>query len=231
MATIAQTTNAAANSSGGWRYVWELPVRLTHWVNALAIAVLFGTGLLITSPPQFLWMGQVRMLHFAFAFVLLVSAGIRIYWFFAGNNYARSGVPLFWRPSWYKAVFQQVIDYMHLDRGHIHVGHNSLAGASYTAFFAMSAFEGVTGLALYGESNPGGFWDRMLGWTTPLLGGSFRVHMWHHLMAWMIIVFVVFHIYIVLYDAKLYKNGLVDSIIAGPKYFEPGDHDADKWIS
>ena len=230
MATIAQTTNAGS-SSGGWRYVWELPVRLTHWVNALAIAVLFGTGLLITAPPQFLWMGQVRMLHFIFAFVLLVSAAIRIYWFFVGNNYARSGVPMLWRLSWYKAVFQQVIDYMHLDRGHIHVGHNSLAGASYTAFFAMSAFEGVTGLALYGESNPGGFWDRTLGWTTPLLGGSFRVHMWHHLMAWMIIVFVVFHIYIVLYDAKLYKNGLVDSIIAGPKYYEPGDHDADQWIS
>jgi|ERR1051326_2869164 Ni/Fe-hydrogenase 1 B-type cytochrome subunit len=234
MATIAHTTNIPPvnpTADPGWRYVWELPVRLTHWVNAIAVAVLFATGLAITSPPAFLWMGKVRMLHFIFADILLVSSAIRIYWFFVGNNYARSGVPMFWKLSWYKAVFQQVLDYLHLERGHIHVGHNSLAGASYAAFFAMCGFEGVTGLALYGESNPGGFWDKLLGWTTPLLGGSFRVHMWHHLAAWLIIVFVLFHIYIVLYDVKLYKNGLVDSIIAGPKFFEPGDHDADKWVS
>jgi Ni/Fe-hydrogenase 1 B-type cytochrome subunit len=232
MATIAHTTKPPVNPElGSWRYVWELPIRLTHWVNAIAVALLFATGLFIAAPPANLWMGSMRQFHFIFGYVLLISSAIRIYWFFAGNNYARSGFPLFWRLSWYKAVFHQVIDYVHLDRGHINVWHNSLAGASYTAFFAMSAFEGVTGLALYGESKPGGFWDRTTGWITPLLGGSFRVHMWHHLVAWLIIVFVVFHIYIVLYDVKLYKNGLVDSIIAGPKYFEPGDHDADKWIS
>ena len=27
------------------KYVWEFPIRLTHWVNAIAIAVLFLTGL------------------------------------------------------------------------------------------------------------------------------------------------------------------------------------------
>ncbi len=110
---------------------------------------------------------------------------MRVYWFFVGNNYARSGFPMFWKFSWYKAVLQQVIDYLQLDRGHIHIGHNSLAGASYAAFFAMCGFEGVTGLALYSESNPGGFWDHITGWTIPLLGGSFRVHMWHHLVAWL----------------------------------------------
>lgn len=232
MASIAQSNLPPVRPEAGeWRNVWEFPVRLTHWINAVAISVLFTTGLFIAFPPIYLWMGSVRKLHFIFAFVLLVSAGIRIYWFFVGNNYARSGVPMFWRFSWYKAVFQQVVDYMHLERGHIHVGHNSLAGASYSAFFAMSAFEAATGLALYGESNPGGFWDKTLGWITPLLGGSFRLHMLHHLVAWLIIVFVIFHIYIAIYDAALYKNGLIDSIIAGPKYFEPGDHDADKWIS
>src|SRR5579864_8011168 len=242
MATIAHTTNAPPGNPeliAGRRYVWEFPVRLSHWVNAIAIGVLFLTGLFIASPVaapngeaynHFL-MGKMRLLHFAFGYALLVGIAIRVYWFFAGNNYARSGFPFFWRASWYKAVFQQVVDYLHLERGHIHIGHNSLAGVSYVAFFAMCGFEGVTGLALYGESNPGGFWDKLVGWSIPLMGGSFRVHMWHHLVAWFIVVFVLFHIYIVLYDVQLYKNGLVDSIIAGPKFVEPGDHDADKWIS
>jgi len=55
--------------------------------------------------------------------------------------------------------------------------------------------------------------------------------MWHHMVAWLIMVFVLFHLYIAIYDVQLYKNGLVDSIIAGSKFYEPGDHDADKWIS
>jgi len=241
MATIAQPNAPPANLDPieRRRYVWEFPVRLSHWVNAIAIGVLFLTGLFIASPAaapngeaynHFL-MGKIRLLHFAFAYALLVGIAIRVYWFFVGNNYARSGFPFFWRRSWYKAVFGQVVEYTHLERGHINIGHNSLAGISYVAFFAMCGFEGVTGFALYGESNPGGFWDKLVGWTTPLLGGSFRVHMLHHLVAWLIIVFVVFHLYIAIYDAFLYKNGLIDSIVAGPKFYEPGDHDADKWIS
>lgn len=221
------------------KYVWEFPIRLTHWVNAISIAVLFLTGLFIATPilmpggeaANHFVMGRMREVHFAFGFALMLGVLIRIYWFFVGNNYARSGFPFFWRASWYKAVWHQIVEYMHLDRGHIHIGHNSLAGASYAAFFLMCGFEGFTGMALYSESNPGGFWDKLVGWVIPAMGGSFRVHTWHHAVAWLIMVFVVFHLYIAIYDSYLYKNGLIDSIIAGPKFYEPGDYDADKWIS
>jgi len=221
-------------------YVWQLPIRVTHWINAVAIAVLFFTGLFIATPffkaPlgeafQNFQMGRMREFHFIFGFTLILSILIRVYWFFVGNNYARSGFPMFWRLSWYKAVFQQIVDYTKLDRGYVHIGHNSLAGASYAAFFAMCGFEAVTGLALYGESNPGGFWDSLLGWTTVILGGSFRVHMWHHLAAWLIMVIVVFHLYIAIYDAYLYKDQLLRSIIFGEKTSIEGDHDANTWIS
>ncbi|MBZ5605275.1 MAG: Ni/Fe-hydrogenase, b-type cytochrome subunit [Acidobacteriia bacterium] len=221
-------------------YVWQVPIRLTHWVNALAIPVLFFTGLFIATPffsptPgeafERFTMGHMREFHFIFGYVLLLSIAVRVYWFFVGNNYARSGFPFFWKPSWYKAVIHQMIEYMHLERGYVNIGHNSLAGCSYAGFFALCGFEGVTGLALLGEGNPGGFWDRVLGWTTPLLGGSFRVHMWHHLAAWFIILIAMFHIYIVLYDSHLYKDGLVDSIISGEKHSIEGDKDANTWIS
>ncbi len=153
----------------GRKYVWEFPVRLSHWVNAIAIVVLFATGLFIAAPilmpggeaANHFVMGTVREFHFAFGFALIVAVLLRIHWLFVGNNYARSGFPFFWRASWYKAVIKQVVDYMHLERGHVHIGHNSLAGASYMGFFAMCGFEGLTGMALYSESNPGGFWDKV----------------------------------------------------------------------
>jgi len=221
-------------------YVWQLPIRITHWVNAIAIPILFFTGLFIATPffsptPgeafERFTMGRMREFHLIFGFGLLICMVVRLYWFFVGNNYARSGFPMFWKLSWYKAVIHQMVEYMHLERGYVTIGHNSLAGASYSAFFALCAFEGVTGLALYGESNPGGFWDRVFGWTTPLLGGSFRVHTWHHLAAWFIVLIAIFHIYIVLYDSQLYKDGLIDSIISGDKHSIEGDKDADTWIS
>ena len=32
-------------------YVWELPVRVYHWLNALCVLVLTVTGILIAHPP------------------------------------------------------------------------------------------------------------------------------------------------------------------------------------
>ena len=50
-------------------YVWELPVRIFHWANAVAIVVLCVTGYLIGNPPAIhdasppeanYWFGWVR---------------------------------------------------------------------------------------------------------------------------------------------------------------------------
>ena len=32
-------------------YVWQLPVRIFHWVNALCIVILCITGYIIGNPP------------------------------------------------------------------------------------------------------------------------------------------------------------------------------------
>src|SRR5512135_2374232 len=75
--------------------VWQLPVRVTHWANAISITVLFLTGLYILdpafSPEGEAWrnflMGSVRKVHFTAGFVFAVSWCTRAYWFFFGNNY------------------------------------------------------------------------------------------------------------------------------------------------
>jgi Ni/Fe-hydrogenase 1 B-type cytochrome subunit len=89
----------------------------------------------------------------------------------------------------------------------------------------------VTGMALYGESNPGGIWDSLLGWTAPLMGGWYRMENWHLMAAWFIVLIAIFHIYIVVYDSQLYKDNLIRSMIFGEKTSIEGDHDANTWIS
>src|SRR5215831_10294020 len=54
-------------------YVWEMPVRAYHWINAIALTVLCITGYMIGAPVklgsgteayQQYWFGTVRFLHF-----------------------------------------------------------------------------------------------------------------------------------------------------------------------
>lgn len=223
--TSATNPPAPARRHSEQMLVWQWQIRVFHWPFALSVVTLFFTGLWINDPwfsangdTDGYLMGTVRFLHFAAAAVFTVAFVWRMYWFWAGNKYARSGLPRFWQAAWWRELFSQMFAYARYDFRKAHVGHNALAGLSYTVFvIGLGWLQLVTGLALYGESNPGGFCDTCFGWALPLFGGSFRTHMWHHLFAWGFAMFVVLHVYIVLLDARMYRNGLIRSMVTGRK--------------
>jgi len=222
------------------KYVWQWPIRIFHWLNAVSIATLFLTGLYMAFPilapvgepyDKFV-MGTIRQIHFTTGFIFTINFLWRIYWFWMGNNYARSGFPFIWRRSWWADLTRQILDYLKLHRGHVHLGHNALGGLAYTLFvIALGWAQIVSGFALYSESDPSGFWGSLFGWCLVLVGGSFQLHMWHHLIAWGFVVFTILHVYIIFYDGQQYKNGLVTSIVSGYKFYQEGDLDHDTWIS
>ena len=219
------------------RYVWQLPIRIFHWVFGASIVTLFATGLWIAWPPitttgesygVFL-MGRVRQVHFTAAHIFLVIFLWRIVWFWIGNQFSRSGFPYVWRKSWWKDLKVQSTESLKLHSGKPMLGHNALAGLSYTIFaIGLSWAQIFTGFALYSESNPGGFWDKLTGWVIPLFGGSFETPMWHHLFAWGFVWFAILHIYIVLVDAHAYQNGLINSMFSGEKYIREERKDEDE---
>jgi len=64
-------------------YVWELPVRVYHWINAVALVGLCITGYLIGAPIrafyaaeayQQYWFAWVRFIHFVCAFVYVFNS-------------------------------------------------------------------------------------------------------------------------------------------------------------
>lgn len=208
-------------------YVWEWPVRLCHWTFVASITALFVTGLLIAFPQfsragepfEVFTMARVRQIHFIAGFVFLVAYCLRSVWFLLGNRYSRSGLPAPWKAKWWRDLRNQSMEYATFDFGTPHAGHNSLGGLSYFVFIGMLGLVQIlTGFALYGEVNPGGFWDGLVGWVVPLLGGSARTHMWHHLASWGFLVFAILHVYIVMLDARQYRNGLLISMITGMKF-------------
>ncbi len=220
-----------AGSPAGRVYVWEIPVRLTHWVNALSIVVLSFTGYYIANPylaisPQEpysnFFMGYMRFTHFMFGYIFLASLMLRTYWAFVGNQWAswKALVP-FLTPEG-RGLFKQSIQFYFFVRREppVVLGHNALAGFTYAIIVALYFTQVFTGFALLGLSDPGGFWSNMTGWVFTILHPQW-IRMIHHIIMWLLIGFAIQHIYVAfLIDAEE-SNGLISSILTGYKFIVP----------
>jgi Ni/Fe-hydrogenase 1 B-type cytochrome subunit len=206
------------------RYVWELPVRATHWVNMLSIIVLAVTGICIGTPKTLALMaseyvmGWIRFVHFVTGYVFATSVVARIYWSIVGNRYAswREFVP-FLTPEGRRHMGETFRYYTFLSRTPPHViGHNALAGATYLLVFALYGVMVVTGFSLYGQYAPGGFISRSTRWLFYAFSNQ-GVRLTHHLTMWFLIAFAIHHVYSAwLMDIKE-KGGVISSIFGGYK--------------
>ncbi|MCL2760677.1 MAG: Ni/Fe-hydrogenase, b-type cytochrome subunit [Desulfuromonadales bacterium] len=207
------------------KYVWEIPVRLVHWVNALSIFILTVTGLFIAHPftivqsisPQtvMMWM---RWVHFFFAFAFTVSILYRIYWAFKGNEYAHWRVFFpYLTAEGRKEMIGALAFYTFLSRkAPDFVGHNPVAAAAYVFVFLMYFGLIATGLILYGIHDPGGTVAAGTTWGTGIINEQ-AIRNIHHILMWLVIGFVIQHFYSGwLCDIKE-RSGLISSIFSGYK--------------
>jgi Ni/Fe-hydrogenase 1 B-type cytochrome subunit len=209
-------------------YVWEFPVRLYHWVNAICVAVLIVTGFLIGRPLaiawsneayQQYWFGTIRFTHFVTAFVFFFNFLVRIYWGFVGNEYARwtHFLPIT-RYQWREMREVLRVDILQTRAKRlITIGHNSLAGLIYFLSFLAFLFQSVTGFALYSSMSTSWLASRFA-WVVPLMGGDFAVRQWHHAFMWFFVVFAIIHIYLVFYHDYVEGRGTTSSMVGGWKF-------------
>ncbi|MBF0328377.1 MAG: Ni/Fe-hydrogenase, b-type cytochrome subunit [Nitrospirae bacterium] len=206
-------------------YVWELPVRVNHWLDVLSIVVLSVTGFYIASPyilgssENSSIMASMRFLHFVFAYVFTVAFFVRIYWAFAGNKYVKFNqyLPLSSERRQNLTETAQFYCFLKGDCGH-YAGHTALAGLTYAVLYTLFFVAIQTGFGLYSQSHDGGiFWTLMGGWLVPAGSSGSGVRLVHHLIMWAVIVYFITHIYIVLHNNMIEKNGLLTSIFNGYK--------------
>ena len=221
-------------------YVYEAPLRLWHWTNALAIVVLAITGYFIASPlpsvpgeasDNFL-MGYIRFAHFAAGYILAIAFLFRIYWAFMGNHHARQlfTPPLLSREFW-DGVWHEIKWYAFaVKEPRKYIGHNPLAVVvMHFLFLWLLVFMIVTGFALYGEGTGMGSWQYELfsAWVIPLFGQSQDVHTWHHLVMWAMVCFIIIHVYVAIREDIMSRQSLVSTMISGWRMFkdsrEPDD--------
>jgi Ni/Fe-hydrogenase 1 B-type cytochrome subunit len=213
-------------------YVYEAPVRLWHWINALAIVVLACTGYFIAKPfptqpgeasANYL-MGYIRFAHFAAAYVFAVGLLGRIYWAFVGNHHARElfSVPIFQRAYWREMLAMMKWYAFISPRPNRYVGHNPLARfAMFFVFMLNAVFMLFTGFALYGEGTQAGSWANvMFGWVIPLFGQSQDVHTWHHVGLWVMVCFVILHVYAAIREDIMGRQSIVSTMVSGYRTFK-----------
>jgi len=202
-------------------YVWQNPVRITHWLTAACIVVLSVTGLYIADPflipPGGDVMSNVRFVHILSALAFLLSGLLRTWWLLAGNRFARWSAFIPTNRAQATELFRQAGFYAMIRREIPKVlGHNQLAATAYLILFALLLVEVVTGFALDGlmGAEPG---YTLFGWLRELMGSQ-TLRFIHHLSMWAILAIALFHVYSCILVDHVERNGLVSSIVSGYKF-------------
>jgi Ni/Fe-hydrogenase 1 B-type cytochrome subunit len=208
-------------------HVWDRVVRSTHWIIAGSIAVLAPTGIYIGHPmlispgaagSHFI-MGTIKVVHFyaAIAFTLAVLA--RLVWLFVGQGHARwtEFVPV--HAARRRGMWEALQFYLFLrSRPGDAVGHNPMAGFTYVFVFMLYLVMIATGLGLYAADASVGSPMRAFEILLRLTGGAQTATWIHHVVMWLLLGFVVHHVYSAVLTSAVESNGEIDSIVSGNKW-------------
>ncbi|MFN7963720.1 MAG: Ni/Fe-hydrogenase, b-type cytochrome subunit [Thermoanaerobaculia bacterium] len=213
-------------------HVWEWPVRLTHWLNVLALLVLSATGIYLGHPflvvpgpaGQRFVMGTVRLVHFYSAIVFTLSVLSRIAWMFLGNKYSRWDKFLPVARLRREGLWPTLKFYLFGQRKPPgFVGHNPLAGLAYTLIFALFLLQIATGLALYSASCHLGSPLKIFQFLVPALGGLQVARLIHHIVMWLLLGFGVHHVYSAVLMSMVEPTATMESIFSGYKFVPEED--------
>ncbi len=211
-------------------YVWDAVVRLTHWVIALTLLILAGTGIYIGRPfitvsgeaGQSFVMGTAKIIHFYAAIVFTLAVVSRVIWMFLGPYYARwhQFLPVGKRRR--RDVFAMLKFYLFFSKKPpFNVGHNPLAGLTYVAVFGLYFLMILTGLAMYSVDAGVSYmsmWDFLL----PIFGGPQTARWIHHMAMWLLLGFAAHHVWSATLIDKVEGAGLMDSMFSGYKFLPKG---------
>jgi Ni/Fe-hydrogenase 1 B-type cytochrome subunit len=208
-------------------YVWEAPVRITHWLIAIAIVLLSVTGFYIGRPfiivpgpaEQSFVMGWMKVIHGYSGYVFIAAVLARICWMFTGNKYARWDKFIPVHRSRRHGFWPTIKFYLFaLRKPPGFVGHNPVAGATYTLVFGLYFVAILTGLMLRGASADTDSFLRSFSSLSWLFGGLYAARWIHHVVMWLLLGFAVHHVYSSVLMSTVEANATVESIFSGYKF-------------
>ncbi|MDR3159756.1 MAG: cytochrome b/b6 domain-containing protein [Zoogloeaceae bacterium] len=170
--------------------VWDLPVRLFHWLLVASIAALFITGK----------MDDAIALHGKIGIFVVGLLVFRVLWGFIGSTYARF-LQFFPTPA-------RIFAYLKGEwRG---LGHNPLGALSVFALLFLTALQTGLGLLAYDEIS-------FHGPLSALVGDDLAVRFtgWHQTLAYVLLAFVGLHAASIVFYKFVQKHDLLLPMLTG----------------
>lgn len=195
----------------------SLPVRVTHWINAVALILLLMSGLQIFNAhpslywgkssysgagpildlgdgfPSWLtigqWLAMGRRWHFFFAWILVVNGAAYLAHSFGTRHIARELAPT--RSDW-RSVGRSIADHLHLrhPQGEAAKHYNVLQKLSYVAvIFVLLPLIVLTGWSMSPWLDS--LWP---GWVD-VFGGRQSARTLHFVVAWLLVLFFLIHVF------------------------------------
>ena len=214
-------------------------MRIVHWLNAICMVVAVITGLYIGHPyyQSFIAdpavdkyvMAWNRWGHFIVAIIFDVTAVLigYLYFFSRFEKPYKKLIPTWKNIKEFCEVFLNLITFNRrkkFDSSH----SDSYNIVFFTIFHLLLVFMLLSGLQLYvhglasGISSIGAWWPAMLhlatDWTLQVFGGNMGVRIAHHTSMYLILVWVMCHIYYQIWRTIFWKEGDIAIVIGGSKF-------------
>lgn len=214
-------------------------MRIVHWLNVICMVVAVITGLYIGHPyyQSFIAdpavdkyvMAWNRWGHFIVAIIFDVTAVLigYLYFFSRFEKPYKKLIPTWKNIKEFCEVFLNLITFnrrKNFDSSH----SDSYNIVFFTIFHLLLVFMLLSGLQLYvhglasGISSIGAWWPAMLhlatDWTLQVFGGNMGVRIAHHTSMYLILVWVMCHIYYQIWRTIFWKEADIAIVIGGSKF-------------
>jgi cytochrome b len=180
------------------RFVWDVPVRVTHWLLLASVTGSYVTHRLGASGFRY---------HRWFGYTTLVLVAARIMWGLVGTRHARF-------TSFVRGPVTVVRYLANLVRGEPtrHAGHNPAGGWMVLLLLALLAAQAVTGLFANDEiANTGPLYGYVLNST------SNRLTRWHHRLFDALLIAIALHVIAVIAYWLVKHTNLLRPMFTGRK--------------
>ncbi|MDY0320947.1 MAG: cytochrome b/b6 domain-containing protein [Arcobacteraceae bacterium] len=215
-------------------------MRFNHWVVAICMVAAVITGLYIAHPyyqsmisqdsAHTFVMAWNRWIHFMAAIIFDVSSIVIAYLYFF-SRFEKPYKKLIPNGKNIKEFTEVVVNLVTLNRvKRFDSSHSDSFNIVYfTIFHLLLLWMLLTGLQLYvhglasGQSSIGAWWPWMLhlatDWTVWVTGGTYMdVRIAHHMSMYVIIVWVMFHIYYQVWRSVFWQEGDINIAFGGTKF-------------
>ena len=183
----------------GKEYLHPMIIRLTHWVNFVALGIMVLSGLRIynASPiwdfkiPDNLtiggWLAGARMWHFFGMWLFFINGIVWVLYNFLSRHGRSTTI---FRGSDASGILPMIQYYLRLRKEHPPIRkYNSLQKLTYTLIPLLGLGSVLSGMSIY--------WPVQFGFLTSLFGGYDTARLWHFIFTAAFVLFFFGHLFLV----------------------------------